>query len=197
VSPPWISYIGLYTSSDFNFWAQLWVHISWSSLMPAFSTVSSCLHKIAMNISGATLRFESLLPILHKKTALASAFNTFHAQCILITSWELGIPKALVQMRPSIPTLSSIYRVLILACIFVAWVIWHWILMCNPSCSAKRILFIMFCMFCWIRLNSNVAALPWERKYQPAAHLTLRSVWSLNNTQNSEMKFCENIKLTC
>jgi hypothetical protein len=28
-------------------------------------------------------------------------------------------------------------------------------------------------------------------------YLTLRSVSSLNNPQNSEMKFCENIKLTC
>jgi len=28
-------------------------------------------------------------------------------------------------------------------------------------------------------------------------YLTLRSVSSLNNPQNSEMKFCENMKLTC
>lgn len=105
--------------------------------MAAFSTVSSCLHRIAMNISGATLRFESLLHILHKKTTLAS-----------ISSWELGIPKALVQTRPSIPTLSSIYGVLILA-----WVIWHWILMCNPSCSAKE--HYLLCSACFAESGLN------------------------------------------
>jgi hypothetical protein len=28
-------------------------------------------------------------------------------------------------------------------------------------------------------------------------YLTLRLILSLNNPQNSEMKFCENMKLTC
>jgi hypothetical protein len=37
-----------------------------------------------------------------------------------------------------------------------------------------------------------------EKKWaHNSQYLTLRSVSALNNTQNSEMNFCENMKLTC
>jgi hypothetical protein len=48
-------------------------------------------------------------------------------------------------------------------------------------------------------INSSFDA-DFEKKYQfksGSYYLTLRSVLSLNNPQNSEMKFCENMKFTC
>jgi hypothetical protein len=39
--------------------------------------------------------------------------------------------------------------------------------------------------------------LPTIVKISSSDYLTLRSVSSLNNPQNTEMKLCENMKLTC
>jgi hypothetical protein len=36
-----------------------------------------------------------------------------------------------------------------------------------------------------------------DKKLSYYLTLTLRSVWSLNNPKNSEMKFCENMALIC
>jgi hypothetical protein len=40
-------------------------------------------------------------------------------------------------------------------------------------------------------------SIPSKRPYVLPYYLTLRLVLSMNNPQNSEMKFCENMKLTC
>jgi hypothetical protein len=39
--------------------------------------------------------------------------------------------------------------------------------------------------------------IPYKTVQWSIEYFTLRSILSLNNSQNSEMKICENMKLTC
>ncbi len=53
-----------------------------------------------------------------------------------------------------------------------------------------------FCGF-FLGIYFGLSFIGYEKNSYSLNYLTLRSVSSLNNPQNSEMKFCENIKLTC
>jgi len=55
----------------------------------------------------------------------------------------------------------------------------------------------MFLKSWWMGVYCFVVFTAQRRRKKPPIYLTLRPVWSLYNPQNSEMKFCENMKLTC
>jgi hypothetical protein len=54
----------------------------------------------------------------------------------------------------------------------------------------------VFNIFSLNMISNSISFFHWVW-YHYTLYLTLRLVSSLNNPQNSEMKFCENMKLTC
>jgi hypothetical protein len=71
-----------------------------------------------------------------------------------------------------------------------------WAFPCHPN----SLMSYDFCVEFWSPLDGQVQT--WwlhfnVHVFQFANYLTLRSVSSLTNPQNSEMKFCENMELTC